>query len=311
MPHLRLPIAIALTLGCAACMPSPKRSGPPPSAAKLAELWVDPGSQPRNLFNGVGGGAPKPAVDGRYTVTSRDTTGFSISYHVRDENGREWSAKIGPEAQPEVVASRVLWAVGYHQPPTYFVERWIAVTNGHGQVLGGARFRPHGSALGLRPAGSWSWQRDPFVGTHPYSGLIVLLMILNDSDLNNRQNEIYDVLDGPREGASRWYVVKDLGASLGESGRVDPRRGYIEGFEREPFITGVEDGLVRFGFRGRRYHLLEHITVDDVRWTCERVRRITDGQWRDAFRAGGYDDELTTRFIARIKQKVDQGLALK
>src|SRR5262249_21930215 len=197
------------------------------------------------------------------------------------------------------------------QPPSYFVERWIAVTSGHGQVLGGARFRPHGPALGLKSAGSWSWQRNPFVGTQPYSGLIVLLMILNDTDLNNRQNEMYNVLDGPREGASRWYTVKDLGASLGESGRVDPRRGYIDGFEREPFISGVAHGLVRFAFRGRQYHLLDRITVDDVRWACERVRKITDRQWRDAFHAGGYDDEATSRFVARIKQKVDEGLSLQ
>ena len=34
---------------------------------------------------------------------------------------REWSLKLGPEAQSEVVASRLLWAIGFHQPPTYWL----------------------------------------------------------------------------------------------------------------------------------------------------------------------------------------------
>ena len=39
-----------------------------------------------------------------------------------------------------------------------------------------ARFRPH--RLPLTPHGTWSWQENPFVGTRPYQGLLVLMMIL-------------------------------------------------------------------------------------------------------------------------------------
>ena len=31
-----------------------------------------------------------------------------------------------PEAPTEVVASRLLWGVGYHQPPIYYVGKWNA-----------------------------------------------------------------------------------------------------------------------------------------------------------------------------------------
>ena len=171
--------------------------------------------------------------------------------------------------------------------------------------------------MGLQSRGIWSWQQNPFVGTRPYNGLLVLMMILNSTDLKNQNNELYDVVGEPREGARRWYVVKDLGASLGETGRMDPRRGYLEGFEREPFITGVASGPVgpgdhvTFGFRGRHQELLDHIGVEDVRWTCERLTKVTDRQWSDAFRAGGYTDEQSARFAARIKQKVNEGLALR
>jgi hypothetical protein len=294
-----------------ACAPAVKPTGDgAPGGAVLAELWNDPGPAPRDLANGVGDAGPRPVVDGRYDVVSRDTAGFSITYRVRDERKREWHVKIGPEAQTEVVASRLVWALGYHQLPSYFVERWIAVDHAKGQTIGGGRFRPH--ELGLESRGTWSWQRNPFVGTRPYQGLLVLMMILNSTDLKNDNNEVYDVIGEPREGgARRWYVVKDLGASLGETGRMDPRRGYVDGFEREPFIRDVHAGRVQFAFRGRHQELLQRITVDDVRWTCERLRKLTDRQWRDAFRAGGYTDDQTMRFVRRIKQKIDEGLALR
>jgi hypothetical protein len=230
---------------------------------------------------------------------------------VKDERGDEWSVKIGPEAQPEVVASRIVWALGYHQVPSYFVERWTAVDHGHAQVLGGGRFRPRTKDLGLESKGSWSWQSNPFVGTRAYNGLLALMMIINSTDLKNDNNELFEQKDGSREEARLWYVVKDLGASLGETGRFDPRRGYLAAFEREPFVAGVKDGLVRFAFRGRHQELLDHISVDDVKWTSERVLRISDDQWHDAFRAGGYDPATANRFVARIKQKAEEGLALR
>jgi hypothetical protein len=137
------------------------------------------------------------------------------------------------------------------------------------------------------------------------------MMIINSTDLKNENNELYEPEGQAREEARLWYVVKDLGASLGETGRFDPRRGYIDGFEREPFVVAVKNGFVRFAFRGRHQELLQHISVDDVKWTSERVLRISDEQWRDAFRAGGYDPATAGRFVARIKQKAEEGRTLR
>jgi hypothetical protein len=274
----------------------------------MAELWLAPTSA-RNLFDGPGGAAARPAADAQYKLLETDTGGFSITYKVLDRAGREWNVKIGPEAQTEVVASRILWALGYHQVPSYFVERWVAVDDdGRGQLRGGARFRPKDDRLDSE--GTWAWRDNPFVGTQPFNGLIALMMLLNSSDLKDDNNELYTVTGAAREGARRWFVVKDLGASLGETGRMEPRRGYIEGFEKEPFITGVDEGIVQFGFRGRHQDLLQNIRVDDVKWICGRVMGISDRQWQDAFRAGGFTRDVAARFIARIKQKAAEGLAL-
>ena len=283
-------------------------NAPPPSS--LNELWIEPGTT-RNLIDGPAGVAAsaRPAIDGRFEIDSKDTAGFSATYKVHDASGRKWHVKIGPEAQTEVVASRIVWAVGFHQVPSYFVERWIAVDHAKGAQLGGARFRP--DDLGMKARGTWAWQKNPFVHTAPYRGLLALMMILNSTDLKDDNNTLYDIEGPPREHAGRWYVVKDLGASLGETGKMDPRRGYIDGFEKEPFVTGVDNGRVSFGFRGRHQELLEHIGVEDVRWICERLQKVTDRQWHDAFHAGNYSDEIAARYVARMRQKIAEGLALR
>jgi hypothetical protein len=279
--------------------------------APLAELWIDPGPAPRNLFDGPDAipAKERPVTDGRFEVLSKDTAGFSTTYKVKDAAGRKWSVKIGPEAQTEVVTSRIVWGAGYHALPSYFVERWIAVEDAKGSQLGGARFRP--DEMRLKSRGTWSWRDLPFVGTQPFRGLLALMMVVNSTDLKDDNNELYDVEGPPREGAARWYVVKDLGASLGETGRMEPRRGYIDGFEKEPFITGVKDGRVEFGFRGRHQDLLEQVRVEDVRWICERLQKLTDRQLRDAFKAGNFSEEVAARYVARIRQKIEEGLAIR
>ena len=284
----------------------------PATKASLAELWVEPGLKPRNLFDGPRSVPAKqrPLTDARFDVISKDTGGFSTTYKVRDQAGRQWNVKIGPEAQTEVVTARIVWALGYHQLPSYFVERWIAVDKDtKGQQLGGARFRPHDD--GLKSKDIWSWAKNPFAGTPQLNGLLGLMMILNSTDLKDDNNEIYELEGPPREGAKRWYVVKDLGASLGETGRIEPRRGYIDGFEKEPFITGVKGGTIEFGFRGRHQELLDTIRVQDMRWICERLQKVTDQQWRDAFRAGNFTADVTARYVARIRQKIKEGLDLR
>jgi hypothetical protein len=74
----------------------------PPTTEQLAELWVDPGATPRDLFWGIGGQERAPAKDAVYKMQARDDSGFSASYDVEGPDGLEWSAKIGPEAQTEV-----------------------------------------------------------------------------------------------------------------------------------------------------------------------------------------------------------------
>ena len=124
----------------------------------------------------------------------------------------------------------------------------------------------------------------------------------------------------PSPGASTWYAIwarrSDPPGSIASSpgwarpGTRAPRT-ISAGFERRGFITAVDGNRVEFDYRGLNEELTGLVTPADVIWACELLERLPDGHWQDAFRAGGYDPATATRFIAKIKQKVGQGLALR
>ena len=302
--------ALLFALAYTPFIAAPVRPTLPPelAAADLAQFWRPTEIESADLLHGPWGAelAPDPAAT--YTFLELKTSGHSPGMTVRDPGGLEWSVKQGAEGPVEPTVSRLLSAMGYHQPPVYYLPSFTVSRDGRIEKVEGGRFRP--KLPGLNQEGSWSWQQNPFVGTQPYQGLLVLLMILNSSDLKNANNSIYE-LSEPRAGATRWYVVKDLGASLGASGRLDPPRGDPDLFERTPFIAGVRDRFVTFHYVGWHQELVRgRITTSDVRWMCERLGRLSAQQWADAFRAGGHEPGTAERFIRRIRSKVKEGAAL-
>jgi hypothetical protein len=259
----------------------------------------------------VGGKSLAPDPSAPYTVVEIKQSGFSRGYDVVGPDKREWSAKFPPEAQTEVVASRIHWAIGYHQPPVYLLPEWTAnkATSPNPQLP--ARFREKRPDLqGLDATGTWSYYQNPFVGTPQLNGLLVLQVMLGNSDLKDENNALY-TLQSELEGARRWYVARDLGHTFGRTGVIEAPRNDIDVFEETPFIKGVDNGRVRFDWRGRHDALLENIRPSDVRWICGRLQKLTDAQWDDAFRAGGYPKPTADRFIRRLKQKIAEGLSLE
>ncbi len=304
-------IALVVVLGRGAVFsqsPAPRGSATPEPKDPLSALWVEP-TEPRDLFYGVGGKRLAPDPGDVYRVIEIKVGGFSEGYTVLGRDDREWSVKFPPEAAIEVTLSRIHWGLGYQQPPVYFLPAWTADgAKGPNPQLPG-RFREDAPDLhGMDSSGSWRFDDNAFVGTRQLRGLLVLQALLENQDIKASNNTIY-TLKTPVDGASRWYTVRDLGYSLGRAGFNGPR-GDIDAFEQAPFIKGVVDGTVQFHFGSRYKKLLAAITPEDVRWICDRVSRLTDRQWRDAFRAGGFEPTVADRFIARIKARAAEGLAL-
>jgi hypothetical protein len=147
------------------------------------------------------------------------------------------------------------------------------------------------------------------VGTQPYRGLLVLNVIVNNWDLKPSQNKIYE-FEKPRDGLRRWYVVRDLGATFGKPRWPSGSRNEPDDYAVHPFIVGFKGDRPQFADQGRHDELLHQITRRDVRWISERLNRISDRQLADAFRAAGYPSDTSGRFIARLKEKITEGLAL-
>jgi hypothetical protein len=301
-------LAIGIFSACAPAMQS--TAAGPVTERQLAELWIPPSDLPsRDLFNGPGDPSLAPQDGATFRFKTLDVLGYSGGYDVVDADGREWSVKQGPEVQSEIVASRLLWAVGYHQPPMYLVRHWRLEGGPRPGSKSAGRFRP--DLPNAKKIADWSWQQNPFVGTRPFRGLVVLNLLINNWDLKSTNNKVYRVSE-PGDGPALWYIVRDLGAAFGKTRRFPyGTRNNLRDFESQQFVTGVKDGRVQFDYRGRHRELLAGLTPEDVVWACELASRLTDRQLDDAFRAGGYAAAERGAFIRKLKAKIAQGLALR
>lgn len=313
-------LALLLLTASACVRPTIRSTLDNPTDTDIARLWQDPADlERRDLFQGPGGQAHMPNASTPFTFVQEDRSGYSAGYDVRDAGGMTWSVKLGPEAQSEVAVSRLLWAIGFHQPPTYYLPSWT-MTGARAGPQSGGRFRPELSDW--KVVGDWSWYENDFLATQPFKGLVVANLMVNNWDWKTSNNKIYEVqrADGVSQG--RVYVVRDLGASLGKTTfpqllnwypmtRVaQGSRNDIEDFESQGFINRVDGQMVEFFYRGTNGTMVDTILLRDVAWTCRLMARLSDDQWQDAFRAAGYPDDQARRFVVKMKSKVAQGLKL-
>jgi hypothetical protein len=281
------------------------------SRARMAELWERPANLvERDLLYGRWGRDAAPDPHATYQFVAPKLSGTNPGVKVRDPQGRRWHIKQahpvrGAEGPIEVTLARVLEAVGYRQPPVFYLPSFTLTGDGGTRQVEGGRFRLTTPELEDGP--EWSWQENPFVGSRPYNGLLAMLLLFNSTDLKNSNNVLYRYR-GPNGEVENWYVVRDLGAALGETGRIEPRRGDVWVFERTRFIVGVARGYVQFHYHGFHRELVDdRISPADLRWACELLDGLTPQQWQDAFRAGGWAPDVSARYIAALRARVREG----
>ena len=84
--------------------------------------------------------------------------------------------------------------------------------------------------------------------------------MLNSTDLKDSNNSIYEVDGAAGTAPARWFVVRDLGAALGETGKLYPRRNWLEGFEQQRLHhRACRRRRVEFDYDGRHQELLSMI----------------------------------------------------
>jgi hypothetical protein len=292
-----------------------------------AVMWNDPRDlKSRDLFYGPGGieHAPK----GVFTFIEEDREGGSPKFVVRDAEGGKWKAKLGLEARPETVCTRLLWAVGYYANEDYFVRDLKVVGMPprlhRGQEFADASGFVHNvrlkreDKLEEKKIGIWQWRHDAFTGTRELNGLRVMMAVINNWDLKDVNNAIYQI------GPERIYMVSDLGASFGSAGRTwPPAKGKdnLESYRKSKFIRQLTADSVDFATPARptwkfwvdppevirRIHLEwigKNVPRADAKWIGQLLARLSPQQIRDAFRAGGYSPEETEQFAKLLEGRI-------
>jgi hypothetical protein len=298
-------------------------------------LWTNPGNiAARDLFYGQGGEKHQPKPP--FTFLREDMHGSNPKFDARDADGKKWRVKLGEEARPEVVASRLLWAVGYFANDDYLLPETTVQglkmrrksPSAKGDQITFARFaRKPG---GQDKIGIWEWKDNPFTGTREFNGLRVMMAVMNNWDLKDDNNSVYRDDKNDRQ----IFLANDVGAAFGTNGLSWTRarsKGNIDSFKESKFITRLTDTEVDFatpaapkallaesvGFgaipyveRAKLDWIGKNIPRSDARWIGSLLAQLTHKQLVDAFRAGNFPPDVIDMYVALLESRIAELKAL-
>lgn len=295
-------------------------------------LWSDPGNiAERDLYYGQGGDKDLPRPP--FTFVDEDMNGSNPKFDALDANGTKWRVKLGEESRPEVVASRLLWAIGYFANDDYVLPQ--ATVKGlkmhrksrdeKGDRISFARFerKPDDE----KKIGIWSWANNPFTSTREFNGLRVMMAVLNNWDLKDINNSVYEDKKDDRQ----IFLVNDIGASFGTTGISWGRgrsKGNINSYKHSKFITRETKTYVDFKTPSdaapylaffiwepyvKRLHMEwigKNIPRADARWIGSLLGQLTHQQLVDAFRAGGFTPDVVNEYVSLVEGRIAELKAL-
>ncbi len=308
----------------------PQEAAAATAASRPEVLWTDPGDiRSRNLYFGVGGRGDQPR--GPMQFEAEDTKGANPKFDVTDSSGKKWRAKLGVEAQPETVATRLLWAVGYVVNENYdLTELEIRGLPRHlkrgGEFVGPdgrvkyVRLQSHPPGTGGRKA-NWDWHHNPFYGSREFNGLRVMMALISNWDLKTKNNAVHKEHHGARR---ELYEVSDLGSSFGMAGKSYTDRlakNNLPKYRKTKFIAKVTSDYVDFNFPThppliylfnfplffgelRTRWVGRHVPRDDARWIGLLLAQLTPQQIRDAFRAANYTPEQVEGYSRAVEERI-------
>src|SRR5437773_2571312 len=299
-----------------------------------AVLWRDPGNiRKRDLYYGPGSKelAPKPPF--RFVKEVKE--GGMPKFDVEDARGVKWRVKLGPEAQAETVATRLVWAVGYNAEESYYFDRahidgLPKLSRGQkyveGQSVRGARFEPRRD--NVERGKRWGWSKNPFKGTRELNGLKTMMVLLNNWDVFKKNNGILHVKDPASNKTEARYTVTDLGATLGSAAGFGCHRSKnnVQDFERSRLVSKVKDGNVKFDYnlKPKKFGLLSFafppyylrqrkatnqmnkVPIDHAAWIGSQLAQLSDDQLRDSFRAAGYDRATSEAYVRALRHRINE-----
>lgn len=260
-------------------------------------LWEKVNIAERDLYWGPGGRELFPVMEGM-TFVGRQTGGNNLKFRLREKEGREWIVKAADESQPEVAATRLLWAIGYPTEVDYIVpkvsiQKWGNYKN--------VRFeaRPDGVKRGDR----WSWDDNPFKTSVEFAGLRIMMAMLNNWDLKDENTIILE-----KDGKS-YFAISDLGSSFGKLAKHSETRSgrsvnKPEDYAGSTFIKSVDNQMIHFNYTAARADLMRGLNIEHGRWLADLLLQLSDKQIQDAFRAANYEPEEISTLAASFKARI-------
>lgn len=268
-------------------------------------IWEQVESE-RDLYWGPGGEEMKPDVS-KVAFIEDAKSGNNTKYRIKDAAGRTWVAKLGSEGQPEIAVVRILYGIGYKTEINYLVPKITIPGKGSFENI-----RLEARPDDIKRLDEWKWRENPFIGSNELQGLKVMMVFFTNWDLLDLQNKVLQTREDGR--VENQYVISDLGATLGKVGnnnlpiffRLGRKTGDPATWNEAGFIRDLKDGRLVFDFKGKGRDLMNDITVEQGRWLAEQLKRLTERQITDAFRAAGYSpdevDLLKVGFTARVAE---------
>ena len=292
-------------------------------------LWEDPGNiAEKDLYYGHGGKESVPV--GPFIFESEDRSGTNPKFDVRDSKGKKWRVKLGLEARPEIVASRLLWAIGYFVNDDYVLPsadiQGLSLKRGAHMAKGGrivdARFamKPEGQ----KKIGSWKWADNPLQDTKEFNGLRVMMAVLNNWDLKDVNNAVYE----DKENHRQIFLASDIGATFGTNSLswTDARsKGNVFSYEGSGFLQRVNAATVDFATPKRPNTLLaetagagvkqyemrkgidwigNNIPRKDAHWIGVLLGQLSHQQLVDAFRAGNFPPAEIEVYVKVVERRI-------
>lgn len=278
-------------------------------------LWRDPGPiETLDLFWGSGAEAraPKPP----FTFVEENLKGTVAKVVVEDSSGSTWDVKLaGEESHPEVVANRLLWALGYPAQEMYFVhegtirgvkdlKRAAQFVKRDGQFAA-ARFRRR--SADISESGGWALASNPFVGTRELSGLVILMALINNWDTADTKNQEILTVKTASGSTEQWYVAQDLGASFGrfKGPQGTPIKWNLAEFLKGGLVAKVDGDTIVLDYQAFGTPPTT-VPLEHARWFASLVSRLTDTQLRAALKAGGATEAEAAGYSQKLAAKIGE-----
>jgi hypothetical protein len=146
------------------------------------------------------------------------------------------------------------------------------------------------------------------------------MAVMNNWDLKDINNAVYQTRGEPVEDR---YLVSDLGASFGPTGLNWMAKGKPAAYCTSKWIKAISPEFIDFNVPsgpamnyyvdfydlGQRLSLLwlgHHIARQDARWMGDLPARLSSGQIRDAFRAGGYSADEVEQLSTVLERRIGE-----